>query len=60
MPIDFLEDMGATSSMLNTKLTNKSSDAVTGTGVTGQLQKQAFLQTRECQLGDQKIVHSFL
>ena len=58
--IDFLADTGATYSVLNTKATKESSDTVMVTGVTGQLQKQVFLQPLECQLGDQNIVHSFL
>ena len=38
--IDFLVDTGATYSLLNTKLTNRSSAAIMVTGVTGQLQKK--------------------
>ena len=52
--IDFLVDMGAIYSVLNIKVTKESSDSVMVTGVTVQLQNQAFL------LCDQKIVHSFL
>ena len=48
-PIDFLVEMGAIYLVLNMKLTKKSLDAVMVTGVTGQLQKQVFLQTLECQ-----------
>ena len=59
-PVDFLVDMGTTYSVLNTKVIKKSSDAVIVTGVNGQLQTQVFLQPLECQLGDQRIVHSFL
>ena len=59
-PIDFLVDTGATYSVLNTKLTGKSSNEVTVTGVSGQVQKQTFLQPLECQLGGQKLTHSFL
>lgn len=45
--------------MLNTKLNNKSLDAVTVSGMTGQLQKQVFSKPLECRLGDQNIVHNF-
>ena len=41
--IEFLVDMGDTYLVLNTKLTKKSSAVMPVTGVTGQLQKQAFL-----------------
>lgn len=57
---DFLVEMGATHSVQNTKITNKSLAVVSVTGVTEQLQKQAFLQSLECQCGDQKFTHSFL
>ena len=59
-PTDFLVGTGATYSRLNMKLTMKSSNTVTVTGVSGQLQKQAFLQPLECQRGNQRIVHSSL
>ena len=47
-------------SVLNTKLTKKSSDAVMITRVSRQFQKQVFLQPLEWQLGDQKLMHTFL
>ena len=59
-PIDFLVGTGGIYSVLNTTLTKKSSDASTVTGVTGQLQQQAFLQPLEYQLGDQKLMRSSL
>ena len=43
-PIDFLVDMGTTYTMLNTKVTKKSWGALTDTGVTGQLPKQAHAE----------------
>ena len=46
-PINFLIDMGATYSVLNTKLTKKSLAAMMVTGVTRQLQTQVFLQLLE-------------
>lgn len=58
--IDFLVDTGATYSVLKTKLTKKSLDAVTIIKMTGQFQKQVFLQPLEGQLADQKLMYSFL
>ena len=55
----FLVDMGATYSVLNTKVTKESLDIITVTGVTEQLQKEVFLQHLEFQLGDKKIAYNF-
>ena len=49
----------ASYSVVCAKLTQKSSDAVMVTGVTGQLQKQVSLQPLECQFGDGKLIHCF-
>lgn len=59
-PIHFLVDIGATCSTLDSKVPRESSNIVTVTRVIRKLQKQAFFQPQECQLGEQKIVHSFL
>lgn len=45
--IDYLVDTEATYSVLNTKLSKKSSDAVMVTAVTEQVQKQVFYQLLE-------------
>ena len=59
-PTDFLVDTGAAYSMVNIKLIKESSNIVMVPGVTGQSTKQVLLKLLECQIEDQKIIHSFV
>lgn len=52
--------MGATYSVLNIKLTQKSLAIISVADVTGQMHQQAFLQFLECQLWNLKLSPSFL
>ena len=58
--VDFLEDTGATYSVLNSKLTSLSNSSIAIVGVTGETQQRPMLQPLECSLGEQKLKHSFL
>ena len=58
--IDFLIDMGATYSVVNTKVTQKTSQCILVTGVCGDTQNRSFLQPLEYQQGDLTLKHSFL
>lgn len=57
--VDFLEDTGATYSVLNSKLTSLSNSSIAIVGVTGETQQRPMLQPLECSLGEQKLKHSF-
>ena len=58
--IDFLIDMGATYSVVNTKVAQKTSQSIPVMGVSGEVQNRSFLQPLECQLGDLTLKHIFL
>ena len=58
--IDFLIDTGATYSVVNTKVAQKTSQSIPVTGVSGEGQNCSFIQPLECQLGDLTLKHSFL
>ena len=58
--IDFLIDTGATDSVVNTKVAQKTSQSIPVTEVSGEVQNRLFFQPLECQLGDLTLKHSFL
>ena len=58
--IDFLIDMGAIYSVVNTKVAQKTCQSISVMGVSGEIQNHSFLQPLECQLGDPTLKHSFL
>ena len=58
--IEFLVDNRSNIHSAEYKSNQGMLDTVMVIGETRQLQKQAFLQPLECQVGNQKIVHSFL
>ena len=54
---DFLIDMGATYSMVNTKVAQKTPQSIPVKGVSGEVQNHLFLQPLECQLRDFTLKH---
>ena len=59
--IDFLIHTGATYSVVNTQVAQKTSQSIpTVTGVSGKIQNCSLLQLLEYQLGDYTLKHSFL
>jgi len=58
--VEFLIDMGVSSSVLNQELIPISSDFVTVVGATGQREKAFFLRPLNFKLGKQVDIHQFL
>ena len=54
---DLLIDTGATYSVVNIKVAQKTSQFIPVTGVSGEVQNRLFLQLLECQLGDLTLKH---
>ena len=57
---DFLVDTGATYSVVNAKVAQKTSQSILLMGGSGEVQNPSFLQPLEDQLGDLTLKHSFL